>query len=194
GIRPAMLELYHRLDPTGGYSRGESLAEALPKRLEAYEDRRADFAKQRIFTGHPILDEIAPGVPGRLWLWAAYTSDGKSIFGRDLAYMAWWQGKHAVYVTAEMSEGDTWDALAVRHSHNVNGGPLDWQALAEGRLTPEQDGVYRRTIHEMTESANGGLIHVWKPPSRSRISEVRSKLMQYNQERPVDLVVLDYSS
>src|SRR5690606_37722648 len=71
---------------------------------------------------------------------------------------------------------------------------LDWQALAEGRLTPEQDGVYRRTIHEMTESANGGLIHVWKPPSRSRISEVRSKLMQYNQERPVDLVVLDYSS
>jgi hypothetical protein len=115
---------------------------------------------------------------GDLVIFGGFTSHGKSIFLRHMAYRQIYRyGRNVAFYSAEMSH----DAI-----------PYDaWKA---GTLTPEQeDFLFFVADFDLRNSPKYGTLYINQPnKSKFRISDLEASLLALETTMPVHCVILDY--
>lgn len=160
-----------------------------------YQRVKTSPGTDRILTPFPRLNQLTRGgKPGRLWLIAAYTADGKTQLSKEFVYHgSTIQGKGAVVITGEQSKSDVRLMLTVRHSHLFYPGGLDFNRVEAGELNPKEEKALRRTIADLAIPGKYGPIRYWQAPGGTTMSDVRAMLDYLSRQQPIDIVMLDHT-
>ena len=156
-----------------------------------------------ILSGFEDLDSTVGGLfPGSVMLVAGYTSEGKSMIAKNMAYHAAYEmNKNVLFGAVEETRAQVRRTMVVRHSHNerFNGmDPLRYNALKWGRLSLEAEEMLQlvlndmRTVHDDDGNRRHGRMDIFQLPSHSSIQYVERYIRRKQQTYPVDLVVIDY--
>lgn len=152
-----------------------------------------------IKTGIPALDRVIGGHNnGELNLIVGYTNSGKSILAS--AQMPWSaaieQGKNVVILTTETLRPQVRRRLISRHSrHPMFDLPkgINSNDLKKGKeyLPPEQLKILPDIIDDFTQNPNYGKLVIVQVPRNATITSCENRVLRYQREFDVDLVVID---
>ena len=160
-----------------------------------YEIKNEGHEKNRTKTGINYIDAITGGGKrGELWIWGAYTSEGKTAMAKEIAYRACTMyGKNVLFITLEMTIEEIKNILETRHSHKFIPGGLLSKKIELGTLTPEEKIGYYKTLDDWEKNQTYGNFTLWSPPYGCTIDQIGHKLEELNYESSIDLVVVDYA-
>ncbi|MBI2376602.1 MAG: DnaB-like helicase C-terminal domain-containing protein [Deltaproteobacteria bacterium] len=134
-------------------------------------------------TGIPVLDELTGGLrPGRLWIIAARTSEGKSVLGLNIArHVGITVRKRCALLSYEMRGSEILGRLAadLGRFNSVN--------YQRGKLTATE---LARLNSARRQIAEGALDIIDRDPPR--ISRFETRVRSLHWKAPLALVVLDY--
>ena len=154
-----------------------------------------------ILFGIPELDAKLGGMQrGELVLAAGYSSDGKSTLCVQAAWhAAVEQGKNVVFLTTETLRPQIIRKIQARHSmkadiiaetHLPQG--LNSKNIKGGTLSPEEENALRLIVTDLTKNPAYGHIYIAQVPRQASISSIEQRLIRYQREFDIDLVVMDY--
>lgn len=195
GIYQKLQEATARIAPASTGVQIERLDIHARKVLIDYERAKSDKRGTKIETFDPTLNKVTSGggKKGRLWLVAAYTKGGKTILSMQQIYHAAKIGFNCAIVTSEQTNGDVRLMMACRHSHNFKPGGLQYNAIEEGRLTPADEAVLRRTVNDLDNNRFMGKVSYFKVPHGTSIGEVRALLESVHARISLDVVMIDHT-
>lgn len=175
--------------------------------VDRYRRIYAEAARSDAPLGHPTtfagIDRVTNGIrPGKLWIWAAFTSQGKTAVAKEIAYRFAIDGKRVLFVSLEMDEEDLMTSWIARHSHEIlkrlpetyKGPPilpLKENDIRDGKLDAIGEKIYGGVLDEFEK--NGFPVTVWVP-DLVRLSDIRRRVSVEQLVQPLDLVIVDYLS
>lgn len=166
---------------------------------EIWEEINNPASVEGIRFGIPAVDNVMIGNQrGELNLIAGYTNSGKSMLAS--AQLPWSaaieQGKNVIILTTETLRPQIRRRLLSRHSmhpmfgleHGINS-----RDLKKGRefLPPDQLRVLPDIIDDFTRNPNYGKLVIVQMPRNATISSGENRVLRYQREFEVDLVVID---
>lgn len=174
-------------------------------RLEAdeiWEEINNPKSVEGIRYGITALDRISGGNQnGELNLIVGYTNSGKSMLAS--AQLPWSaaieQGKNAVILTTETLRPQIRRRLLARHSRHpmfgldkgINSRDLKKGAEFMRRERPDQFKILPDIIDDFTNNPNYGKLVIVQMPRNATISTGENRVLRYQREFNVDLVVID---
>jgi replicative DNA helicase len=171
------------------------------KMLQEYALAETD--KSRIYgvlSGINEIDDICKGVKkGELWIHAAFPSELKTMLATNWSYNAVTRyKKNVVYISFEMPIEQIRRNIYTIHSTNARFAqkghkPLDYQAIRDGLLTPEEKDFYiNQVIPDFTTNPTYCHFEVVTPDREWTMSDVQSQIELFHKEFEVGLVILDH--
>jgi replicative DNA helicase len=153
---------------------------------------RKEFA---IELGFPSLDRDLLGVyPGELLLYVGWTGSGKTTMCVNTAvHNAFSRKRNVVYITTETIRSPLRRRLYARMmmlSQFAEYVPVSSQKMKSGELTEDE----RKTLlylENFLASGSHGVLQVVQAPAYATIEWVRGKLLQFESQFKVDLVIID---
>lgn len=149
----------------------------------------------RILTGINFIDSITGGGKrGELWVWGAYTSEGKTALSMEIAYRTCAIHKsNVLFISLEMTVEEMKRIIEARHSHNFLPGGIFTKRLELGSLTKEEKEVYQKTLADWKTNQKYGKFVLWSPPYNCTVNNIANKIEQVSYEMDIDLVIVDYA-
>ncbi|MFZ3326955.1 MAG: DnaB-like helicase C-terminal domain-containing protein [Methylocella sp.] len=136
---------------------------------------------------------------GELVVFGGFTSHGKSILLRHMAYRQLYRyGQNVAFYSAEMSHDAIRGLFALMHANNKIEYPhtpyipySDWKA---GTLTREQkDFLFYVADHDLRNNPKLGTLYLNQPnKSKFRLSDLQASLLALETTMPVHCCVVDY--
>jgi replicative DNA helicase len=169
--------------------------------IEEYEKAESDPASSYgVLCGITEIDNICKGIkPGELWLHAAFPSHLKTMFASNWSYNAVTKYRtNVVFISLEMTRPAMRRNAYSLHSANTKFAaqgfkPLDYRAIRDGQLTPEQKQFYKEIVcPDFKSNKNYGTYELVIPDRDWTMSDIRTQLELLNREFEVGLVVIDY--
>lgn len=152
--------------------------------------------------GIPTLDKVVNGNQnGELNLIVGYTNSGKSMLAS--AQLPWSaaieQGKNVVILTTETLRPQIRRRIICRHSRHPMFGldkGINSRDLKKGKdymekVLPEQFKVLPDIIDDFTNNPNYGKLVIVQVPRNATITSCENRVLRYQREFEVDLVVID---
>ena len=166
--------------------------------LDEYE-RAKNNTERGILTGFHEIDALTNGVQkGELWIWCAYTSEGKSQCLINVGYNAVvHQKKNVAFVSMEMPLAQVRRRMISRHSnHPTFGlpGGLDYVRIKDGKLDPAEEKLYGQVITDWKNNSDYGIPIVLQISKAENVKTLSERLMYIRSRTTIDLLVLDYAS
>lgn len=169
--------------------------------IEEYEKAEQDpGSSYGVPCGIPEIDDICKGIKkGELWLHAAFPSHLKTMFASNWSYNAVTKYKtNVVFISLEMTRSAMRRNAYSLHSANpkfIHQGykELDYRAIRDGQLTPEQKQYYKEIVcPDFKANPTYGTYELVIPDKDWTMSDIRMHLELLNREFEVGLVVIDY--
>ena len=167
------------------------LAEATLLEYEVQKEKGGAYIKSGI---DRIDSSLGGGKPGELWLWAGYSSEGKSFSCLNIAYHVWVNGGTVYWIPNEMSKKDVSTLFTVRHSVEMfPDDPLLSRAIRRGTLDAEGVEKHKKVVKDIRErEGSKARWNIWKPRRGTSMEGVAGHLESRRHELSVDLLVIDY--
>ena len=169
---------------------------------EIWDELNSPQAVEGIRFGIPSLDKVSNGNQnGELNLIVGYTNEGKSQLAS--AQLPWSaaieQGKNAVILTTETLRPQIRRRLLARHSRHpmfglekgINSRDLKKGADYMRKFCPDQFKILPDIIDDFTNNPNYGKLVIVQMPRNATISTGENRVLRYQREFHVDLVVID---
>lgn len=149
----------------------------------------------RTLTGINYIDAITGGGKrGELWVWGAYTSEGKTALSMELAYRTCTLHKsNVLFISLEMSIEEMKRIVEARHSHKFLPGGLFTKRLELGTLSKEEREAYVKSLEDWRTNPNYGKIVLWSPPYNCTVNNIANKIEEVSYDMNIDLVIVDYA-
>lgn len=154
--------------------------------LRRYDATRLNERSSGIPTAFPSISKLLQFRRKHFWIWAAYTSHGKTRFAIENAYHLGAIGKRVVYVSLEIDDVDVEAILHARHSHAF-GTPIEYDKILTGTLNAEEEQIYKKVVADFARFD----ITIWTP-GRVTIDDIRRRISALQVEKTIDLVIIDY--
>lgn len=168
--------------------------------LAEYADREAARASGRtlgVEFGIPALDAKTGGLTnGDLCLVVAYTSEGKTHLGVQLAWHASvMQGLNVVFLTTETIRSTVRRRMIARHSamehFDIEGGGLNSRDLKNTTLTDAHKAKFVQVVTDFSRNPAYGKRWISQVPRSATIGYIESKLIRLQRMFHIDLVIVD---
>lgn len=167
--------------------------------LREYEDAKTTegLTQRMVRTGFDPVDQRIIGLkPGENALVAGYSSHGKSTILQNIAWCATVeQAKNVLILTNENQYVPYRARIYNRHTHHrdvgVEGG-LRMNDLKEGKLSGQDEIVWRRVVQDFGTNPDYGRLEVVQMPTSASVEWAIAQMESYGEEHPLDLVILDY--
>jgi replicative DNA helicase len=149
----------------------------------------------RCLTGINYIDAITGGGKrGELWVWGAYTSEGKTALSMEITYRTCTEYKsNVLFISLEMTIEEIKRIIEARHSHRFHPGGLLTKKIELGTLDKTEKEVYQKTLADWKSNPAYGKIALWSPPYNCTVDHIASKIEEVSYEMNIDLVVIDYA-
>ena len=161
------------------------------------EEQHQLATRPRILTGLAGIDGVTRGFrEGELISILGSPGDGKSCLCVNIAYNAWLRGSNVVYISLEMPGEDIQRRIHVRHAYNrdyFHRPAIRAMAYLDYNLTEEEaDFLFREVIPSFAGASKGTFRTLEPRDVNYTFQTLKSELLRLNEERPIDLVVVDY--
>ena len=202
GAEKQLKDLFKKLDQASTDEDGLTIdaRSSIEDSKELYEDieqtfKSGDEDSGRIKTGINYIDAITGGGKrGELWVWAGYTSEGKTHMVKEIGYRACTMyGKNVLFVSLEMTVEEMKRMLEARHIHKHKPGGIMTKKLELGTLTEEEKKLYYKSLHDWNTNKEYGQFKIWSPPMNCTVEQLGVKMEQISYEMHIDLVIVDYA-
>jgi hypothetical protein len=169
--------------------------------IEEYNSAEMDKGKVLgVLSGINEIDDTCKGVKkGELWIHAAFPSELKTTLAANWCYNAVTRfKKNVIYVSFEMTREQIRRNIYTIHTANTRFAqqrfkPLDYRAIRDGTLTPEEKNFYENyVIPDFTGNPTYTHFEVVCPDRDWTMDDVRSEVELLHKEFEVGLVVLDH--
>jgi hypothetical protein len=138
--------------------------------------------------------------PGDLTIIGGYTSHGKSILTRWIAYyLLVYYGLNVAFISREMTHEAVRVLFALLHANNKDIFPstpyIDYEAWKTGKLTEEEvDFLFNRADYDLRNNEAYGILYIDQPnKTRYRLSDLNAKIVELETTTmPVHVVAVDY--
>ena len=192
--RNAVLESLSKIDEGGiSYTSETDLHTGVEDFIRNVSEAKVQHALAVRF-GLPQLDDIVLGLRrGDFCLVSAFAGVGKTSFCVNTAVdVAFAQKKNVVYITTETTkEGGLLRRIFARISRlPLFDTPVSSVDMKSGKLTPEQNQTLLQ-IKEHIKRGDVGRFKVVQAPPDITLGWLRGRLLQYEADFPLDLVILD---
>jgi replicative DNA helicase len=148
----------------------------------------------RIKSGIPELDVgTGGGRKGELWIWAAYTGEGKTQAMKEIAYNAIVCGRNVAWITLEMEREEMEEMFIIRHSHKFREGGIDARDTENRVLSENEYEAYELAAMDWGDNDAYGALHIWKPSRHATLRTVETKLQGLKNLMGAEIVFLDYA-
>lgn len=164
---------------------------------QARKEAREAGTSLGIQTGITTVDAKIGGMQnGELWLFAGYSSDGKSSLAVQCAWSAAIeQGKNVLFLTTETVREQIKRKLVARHSvqqmFGITDG-LNTRDLKNGTLSEQLEGKLVEVTSDLTTNPAYGEIYVAQVPRGATIASIEQRMYRVQRHMHVDFVVMDY--
>lgn len=148
-----------------------------------------------IRTGYPIIDSATGGMQkGKLWLFGAYTSEGKTTTMVNIAHNMVAAKHNIIYITMEELLEDVKVRLEACHSNFVKGyRGVSYKGIEDGDLCRKAERHYRKTLLHWSRIRRGRFM-IWQTPPAIKVSGINSMLNHVHHNiAPIDAVFVDYA-
>jgi DnaB helicase-like protein len=151
------------------------------------------------FTGFNCIDTICHGIKkGELWIHAAFAGQLKTTFALNWCYnLVTRYRSNVLYFSLEMPFEQVRRQVITIHSANgkwkaMGYKPLDYRAIRDGELTPEQEVFYQRVIEDWTTNPEYCSFEIRAPDRDMTIDDVRLEAELVHKQTELGLLVLDH--
>lgn len=165
--------------PTGKIER---FSEA-EKRIERYEERKAQGKPPGIPYGYPTLDQKLGGIrPHELVTVLGFTNIGKSTLLRSFAFNFWVKGYTPLFFSLEMEAEDVFESFDAMAAH------LDYEKLRQLQLDDEHMKNWRAFAKEVQKRSSKVDIPIIDSMHRITPEQVYAETLRIKP----DVVIIDY--
>lgn len=194
GLHRELSSLAARVNPEISGSDTITLSESAPLALARYRTLKETGAGN-IETPYPRLNaSTGGGRRSRMWVLGAFTGDGKTTLMVQLAYhAAVTQSVGSALFVGEQTKEEIEDLFILRHAHKFSPGGISARRYLDGELTPAEEAVLEKTVHDWVASGQGR-ISISQVPAGTTIDEVRSIAESIRARHPVDIIGIDHSA
>lgn len=157
--------------------------------IAAVKARMAENSKTKgmngLSTSYPEIDDMLRGLqPGRIYIIAAQSGKGKSVFTMNLVSQQIYDEKRVAVFSLEMSFREVWERIVIhnaRFSANVIAGKAKLTPLEANRLTTLARKINDDKVDIVTYDRGG-----------MSIEQIIAAIHRQHREKPLDLVAIDY--
>jgi replicative DNA helicase len=149
----------------------------------------------RVLTGINYIDAITGGGKrGELWVWGAYTSEGKTALSMEIGYrVCTMQKSNVLFISLEMTMEEMKRIIEARHSHKFLPGGLTTKRIELGTLDKPHKEIYQKTLNDWNTNPDYGRFILWSPPYNCTVNLIASKIEEVSYDMNIDLVIIDYA-